>query len=219
MTDENSGGAATGDGSTKSENDGSTKDETQNKTPPARTVALDDHKQALDDMHRFKRERNDLQSKLDQQDAAQLAKDKNFEELSNKYKKERDESNTKLASWQDSWFSNERHKAVLSAAHKTGIRTEAIDDLGLLDLATIKVEKTDQGRVIIHGAEDYVTDLKKSKPHWFKADGVPNFNGAGGTQTQDTTDELTPTKFVELEMQLRRKGDTAGLKKLVARRK
>ena len=204
---EERGGASTVQGgATGGEN------ETQVSTESAKTVAYEDHKRALDDMHRFKRELNDLRQKMSADEAAALAAKEDFKSLAEKYKNERDQFESDLSKERNLYRGDLKMRAVREAAVKAGLRN--LQDLDLLPLDDVKEEYTSEGRMLFNGVEEFVTRLKAGRPHWFQDKSAPVFNGGGANGEHHKEEPLTAAKVIELEHKYRREGKPDKVKEL-----
>lgn len=169
------------------------------------TIKKEDHDRALKDMHKYKSDLKKIQadyqallSKQKEDEESKLAQQNEFKTLAERFKAEAEKERKEKKELLDSFYLNQKMSAVRSSALKAGLRTEAETDLDLLSLDAVALERTDQGRVIVHGADEYVQDLKKQKPHWFSAKQVANVNSGGGTNAA-TGGEITPKDIVALE--------------------
>lgn len=221
MSDEqNAGGASTANaGGAQSGNVQDSKADPTISQGAVKVVAFDDHKRALDDLHKFKRSASEAQLRADELERKmkeiedqKLVERNEFKTL---YERERDKSKElegKYNSLTKNLFDDRKYNEVRAAALKAGLRPEAETDLELLDLNGVAVERTDKGRIIIHGAGEFVDDLKKKRPYWFQDSKVPNFNGGGANPPKDGAPrELTAEYMVELENKKRR-GDKEAAK-------
>lgn len=205
-----------GDGGAKTETSGA---DSAGEKQDTKTVAFADHERALKDMHRFKREKNELSTKIGDLEAQMntmkendLRKQEDFKTLSERKAEEAQSWEGKYKSLQTSFDTTQKYNAVQSKAVHAGLIDGAIEDLGRLDLEDVSIEKTDAGRYMVNGVEDFVKSLKVKKPHWFKDDSVPTFN-SGGTQNKVETEEvLTPQNLVLLERKY--KGDQVKIREL-----
>ena len=162
-------------------------DDTSGSQEP-KVISEADHQRALDDMHKYKKERVDLQAKLDDAEKKSkkveeegLRKNNNYKTLSERLQKEIDDKEAEHADFKQSYFDTKRYDAIEKEAIKAGMRDEALEDIGLFKLDGVEVEHTSAGRVIVNGSAEWVADLKKTKPYLFKQDGAPVFNGGGAT--------------------------------------
>jgi len=187
------------------------KDELKGNEP--KSVSLEDHKRALDDMHKFKSSAKELSDKvlnlekqINEEKEKKLTESQNYKTLFEQYKQKYEDSEGKLSSFWKSYEKNEKHNAVKQIAIRSGMHDQALEDLDMFDLSGVEVERTDQGRFIIHGAENYVDQLKQKKPYLFKSKQTPNFNPGGGTESL-SNEKLTPQKVIELEEKWRKTRD------------
>lgn len=192
--DKSTGGAGTG-------NDGGADPNDQQKPDPKpRVVAWEDHKRALDDLHKFKKQVSELETKFSQIEDQRLRDQNDWKQLAEKEKKRADDADAKVKTITGSLVLTQKHQAVQKAALDAGIRQEALADLDLLDLNEVQVEATSTGRYIVSGANEYIDELKAKKPHWFKTAKAPNLNTGGGGAPRDTkSGEITAEKIVQLE--------------------
>lgn len=178
MSDQNQGGAQT-------DLSGAQVDDQADSA--AKTIDPKEHERALKDMHRFKsdlkktqQEYQLLSEKIKADEESKLAQQNEFKTLAERYKAELDRERVEKKQLADSFFLNQKMSAVLSAALKAGLRPDAEKDLELLSLDSVAIERTDHGRVIVHGADEYVQEQKKMRPHWFATKQVSNVNSGGG---------------------------------------
>lgn len=172
---EEAGGAGGGEGGAGSDDKDDDKDQGKGKT-----VAWQDHQRALADLHKNKDEAKKLREELKKRDEQKLKETNDWKSLAEKYQGERDEAKTESERTSSAFKNTLRAQKVQALAEKAGLRTEARDDLDLLDLDGVEVDVTESGRYLIKGADSFVESLKKSKPHWFKAATAPKFNSGGG---------------------------------------
>lgn len=144
--------------------------------PRSKSVAWEDHKRALDDMNKFKRE---LQKERDAQ-KAQRTKDleaqNRYKELYEAATKERDEAQTEAKRIRESFVNERKYSAVKTAAVAAGLRQEALDDLEATELDLVEVETTSKGRLNVLGVNEQIKKLQQAKPHWFGGKKAPNVN-------------------------------------------
>lgn len=180
----------------------------QNQNDTSKAIRPEDHKRAIDDLLKYKAEAQDLRKRLDSEEVTRLREKEDFKTLAEREKKRADEVEERLRK-RDAFYNNEtKLAAVKQAALKAGIRAEAESDLPLLSLEGVTVEVTNQGRFIVHGAEAYIEDLKRQKPHWFKTTKAPTVN-SGSTSNSTPAgsfdpENLTPEKLLEAEKKLPR---------------
>jgi hypothetical protein len=208
---ETTGGAQPDSSGTKS--DATDSDAKQSQTE-GKTVSFENHKRALDDMHKYKSKVREYEERLGNLEADRLKEKEDWKTLSERHEKERDDYKTKYEGLNSSLQMNEKSRYVRESAIKAGIRTEALDDLDRLDLNGVGLEYTTGGRMLVNGHEDFVEDLKKTRPFWFKDKKMPTINSAGGTTPPDTNQDLTAARFLELETKYKRENKPAELKAL-----
>lgn len=150
-------------------------------------------KRVIDDMHRYKTDwkseksrADDLQAKIDSDAEQQMKSNEQYKELSELQQTKIDDLGVKNTELKDSLYKTKKYDAVINEARKRGIREEAVADLELLDLDTVDVELTDHGRMIVHGAEQFVELQKTKRPHWFTSDKAPLVNSGGGVNGAST---------------------------------
>lgn len=178
-----------------------------------KSIKAEDHERAISDMHRFKdrsrqleSELQQMRSQLDEVERSRLREKEDYKSLYERSEAERQELFKKHQGLQDSITLNAKYAAVKTAAVKAGLRSEAEDDLSLLDFDGVTVETTSEGRVITHGQDLYVESIKKKKPHWFKPDKAPSVNSGGGPRSSVDLGEITGPKLYELEQKAKRSG-------------
>lgn len=194
-TDENSSGGAT-DGEGGAQTEGRSADDQSTKP-----VKFEDHKRVLDDMHRHKTEAIEAKKRLKELEDEKLRQQNDFKSLADREKKRADDAESKLTKREQAFLNTLKYKDVQVAASKLGLRNEAEDDLGRLSLESIEVEATSEGRFIIKNADDFVANLKKTKPHWFKDQTAPVINAGGGKGGKgESSAKLTSDYMVELRM-------------------
>ena len=193
-------------GASVESNSGATTDSgTEEKEPvKSKHVPLENHKRALDDMHKFKSRAGELEAKLNAIEEERLRETQNFKALADKYKAEAEESKQKLQKWSDGFTRFQKLTAIQTAALEAGLRTEAVDDLEGLKLDSIEVEETSSGRYILHGVKDMVEDLKGKKPHWFKKETAPKVNSGGGGAKPTGDGKVSMSQVLEAERKAKR---------------
>lgn len=179
-----------------------TTDET---TKEVKSINPSDHEKAINDLMKYKKaskaamdELSQLKAELSKLKEGQALSQNNFKELYETTRQNLEivqQEKTKLLT---SLETTKKYDAVKEHALRSGLRSEAIDDLDRLELDAIEVERTDKGRIVVHGADLYVETLKKSKPHWFESKKTPGFN-SGGTQSMTTTGQITVQNVIDAE--------------------
>lgn len=147
--------------------------------PKPETVSLADHKRALDDLHKFKKNAEKLQAQLEADKQARMKEQNQWKELYEAEKVRAESALSESTSLKESFLSEKKYSALRSAVQGLGLRPEALSDLDMLDLAEIQVETTSTGKINVLGADKYAERLKAQKPHWFLDKKPPNVNTTG----------------------------------------
>jgi hypothetical protein len=174
----------------------------QGSQPETRQVRFDDHKRALDDMHKFKREATEAKSRLEELEAQKLREQGEWKTLAEREKELRLQAEQKAGKLNEALYQSRKFDEVYKEALKAGLRQEAISDLELIGLDGIEVELTSTGRMLVHGADSFVQELKRKRAHWFSSDRPPTVN-SGGSAIAPMPEEVTPQMIIEAE----KKGD------------
>lgn len=174
-----------------------------------KSVKWEDHKRALEDLHKFKASQRELERKLvelertrEQEQLKKLEEEQQFKKLWETSKQKISNLEQENSNIKQSYFIQEKFNAVKAAALKAGMFEQAIDDFTAEKLEDVVIEKTDQGRVIVHGAEEFVDKLKKSRPFMFRSTTAPVVNSGGASMMTDQ--DVTMSQVVELERKWRR---------------
>jgi len=157
-------------------------------------------------------ERQQLKQKLEEIQTQQLHEKENFKELWELEKQKREEAENKTKNLSETVFNNFRSSAIREQALAAGILKTAVDDLDLVDASLVQVETTDQGRINVHGAKEFVEALKEAKPHWFKNLNTPTINTGLPTDTS-TSHNISASELIQLQ-----KKDPAKYKELMKKR-
>lgn len=181
------------------------------------TIKYEDHQRAIKDALKNKERANEAESKLASFEEQRLKDNEDWKTLSERATAKADEYKTKFEDSRTAFIENEKYTSIKAALLKAGLRGEAEQDIDLLDLKGVQYELTSNGRVLLHGVESYVDEVKKNRPHWFASNGIPKFNpgGAGGSSVSDEL--LTPQKVVELERKYLREGNKQKVAELYER--
>lgn len=165
--------------------------------PAEKAVAQKDYEKVLKAEATARRRAKELETKattLESQLRAateeKMAAEGKKDELLQAYKMRAEESEKKIAGFWDSFYAEKKKDAVRASALRAGLRKEAENDLDLVDMDGVEVEKTDQGRVIVHHADDVVENLKQTRPHWFSSKETPRVNTGGYGQKVTTNIEM-----------------------------
>lgn len=143
----------------------------------------------------LEKKNNELAKMLEEREIKSLQEKENYKDLWELEKQKREQTEEKMKSLSTSVFNNFKTSAIREAAAKMGILDTAIEDLDLLDNSMVQIETTDHGNINIHGANEFVEELKQKKPHWFKNLNPPKLNNMTPIKTQG----LTPQEVIELE--------------------
>jgi hypothetical protein len=168
-----------------------------------KTVPVENHQRALDDMHKFKSRASDLESKLNAIEEERLREKQDFKALADKYKAEAEANGGKLREVNALIERSQKFSTLERVAVEAGIRPEAIDDLESLDLKDLQLETTSNGRFMVNGAKEFVDDLKSRKPHWFRKDKLPTVNPGGGGAKAPGDGKVTPRDVLDAEKKVR----------------
>lgn len=118
------------------------------------------HRQKLKDVER---ENAELKKFRQERERADLEAEKRYQDIAENERKGREDDakrfNERLVKAQTLIVLG----ALKAEAIKAGIRPEALTDLNLLDIGKLSLSEDDS----VEGTEDFVTELKTSKPHWF----------------------------------------------------
>lgn len=180
------------------------KDQTKKPDPkPPKSVAWEDHKRALDDMHKFKRENEETQAKLAKAEEERLREKEDWKGLAEREKVRAEKLETDNKKLTDVFLRTQKYSAVKTAALEAGLLPEAMDDLDLLDIDGVTVEATNTGRYVVSGAKEFVEEIKGKKSHWFKKTGPVDINGGTGGGAPGTAKKITPVDLLNAEKKVR----------------
>lgn len=181
---------------------GETQPTTEESKP--KMVSWEDHQRALKDMHKFKDEARQLKELQEKEERKRLVENEQWKQLAEINEQKFIAAEEKQKRQNETILNTLKHEKLKRVAVSNGIREEALDDLDLLSLESIDVEATTSGRFNVHGAEDYVSRLKKLKPHWFRDSVPPKVNsGGGGAPPQGK--KYTAQDIVNIEMKYGRR--------------
>jgi hypothetical protein len=184
------------------------KEETQQQTQeePKKTVSLEDHERALADLHKYKSQLRDIETKSEAQREQLLKDNKEFEKLAMVYKQKLEETDSKFKKAQEAIVLDKKFGALKEAAMKAGIRQEAIQDLESLNMDRVEVETTSTGRVNVLGVEGLIENLKMSRPHWF---GATKTTVAGGVPNITQGGLVSKEELIKLSLEAQKTGDSS----------
>lgn len=171
--------------------------------PEKKVVPVENHKRALDDLHRYKNTAKELEARLNAVEEERLREKQDFKALAERYKAESEANSGKLREVNALIERSQKLAALERAALEAGIRPEAIDDLESLRLDTIQLETTSNGRFIVNGVKDFVEDIKSRKPHWFNKAKPPTVDSGGGGAKPTGDGKVTANDMIEMERKVR----------------
>lgn len=189
-------GNVDGNGSAgSSADDSSGKENSGGKSGSQRTVSLEDHERALNDLKKFKSSNRELseqfaslKKQIETEREESLRKSRDYKglyeteaEKSKRLAQDAENLRNELTTRDKQRDQNARFNAVQSAAIQMGLRPEAVEDLSYLEMEDeVSVEVTNTGKLIVRGHKDFAEKLKASKPHWFTNPKAPGVNSGGG---------------------------------------
>lgn len=123
-----------------------------------------------------------VEAELDRERERQLKENEDWKTLYENERTRREELEGEYHGLTTGFEEREKLQAVEKAALQAGIRPEAVPRLEvfLADASGITTEKTTHGRVIVHGADHFVEELKKTDPYLFQGTKPPRINSGGG---------------------------------------
>lgn len=167
------------------------------------------YEQIKSDMFRYKTQLKDAQVKQAEYEAKlkefeelkdqNLADNNNFKELWEKQKQRADENEVKYKDLQGALVENEKLSVIEKAALSAGLSKKAVEDLRLLDTSSVVVESTSTGRLNVLGHDEFVNELKQSRPHWFNDSKPPVVNNSTGSYHTGDSKSVTMKELGELE--------------------
>lgn len=162
--------------------------------PKPRVISEEDHEKALSDLHKFKKEAQDLKEKMRAEETRKLTETQQFKTLWENEQKASQDLKSNLDKTMSAFIDDKKSSALRDECVKLGLRAEAVADLDMVDLSGLKHETTSLGRVNIHGSKEAAERLKQLKPHWF---------GPGkGARVNTETPEVVPGTTVTIKQVL-----------------
>ena len=119
------------------------------------------------DVFKYKTKVEALEKELEDKKLQSLKNSQNWEEIAKLKEQEAEEAKQDRDRLKQAVMDREKHSALRQEALKSGINPASIPDLELLDFAEISLETTSQGKIIVHGADKAIQNLKMLRPHWF----------------------------------------------------
>lgn len=178
-----------------------------------------DHQRAIDDLHKYKSNWREAQAKIDeltgqidQINQKDLENKEDFKSLYESEREKRQQVEQRYGSLKTNLEVTKKHDAVRAELLSAGLQKGADDLINDEVLEKVQIEYTDQGRMIVHGA-DHAADLFKQKyPFAFQQRNETNVNPGGGRGKPPSETKWDGAKLRKLELECRRKGDMAPLK-------
>lgn len=195
-------GVLNADGSGAAKDESPDKSDSDNQKTPddsTKVVPWNNHRRALDDMHKFKKRNVELETKLGEIEDQRLREKEDYKSLAEKYKADAVKYKAEAEQTTSAFVDTQKFSEVKSIALANGLRAEAVNDLDLLKLDAVELETTSSGRFNVSGAKDFVENLKRDKPHWFVDNVPPKINPGGGGAPPDTTGKITPSQLLQAE--------------------
>jgi hypothetical protein len=182
----------------------------------SRSVSPEDHKRAIDDLHKYKSRWRETSSKIQEYETklksleeSKLKEQEDFKTLAEQYRAEAESQKAKNKKLLDSVVYAEKYRAVYPELKKLGLRDDAQELLSMQDFHEVEVETTSEGRFLVNNAADWSQTFKKKFPFAFETKKAPNINGGGGTTTIGDSEALTAEKLILIERECRKKGNMA----------
>lgn len=174
-----SGGAAGGAGGAGPSGD--SPNPNPNPSDKPKMVSWDVHQRMQDDLVKAKRRSQELEAKMGDLESEKLKAANDYKALYEGEQQKRQKVEGELKQFSNWAVQTQRFNAVKSEALAAGLRKEALSDLELIDLESVKVETTSTGRFLTEGAKERVEQLKSERPHWFTVGAPPTVNAGGAS--------------------------------------
>lgn len=185
-----SGGAGgTGDGDGKGPDDGGKPGD------DVVTMSRADYERFKNDLHTNKEERKTLAQQLEDQKVKDMEANDQQTELAKYHDNRANTAEARNAELEAAVEYDRKITEVSKMAQQAGINAQGLEDLDILEGEITKalvIEKTDMGRMTVHGAKEYVERLKAKRPHWFSGKGTNINTNTGGERPGGGSEELTP---------------------------
>lgn len=173
---------------------------TQSITETEKQSKKDERAKLSKELAQAKARESELTRLLEEAKENKLKEQNDWKTLAETYKTRAEQAEIKNKSFMEEFFTEKKRTALYQELSKLGLRAEAEQDLDLLDLSGIAVERTDHGRVIPHGADLEAQKIKQARPHWFKSATAPKIN-TGGANAGPIDGPVTPEMLLKLEKQ------------------
>jgi hypothetical protein len=202
--EENQGSAQTETSGANSDQQTNNSQNQSQSSTPGKVISEEDHKNAIQDMLRFKAEAKKnaealqkLNADLQRMKETGLKSQNDYKTYSEALEKERDSLKEETDRLKKSVADTFRQIEVREAAKKLGLQERALPDLDLLKYDEVEVEFTTNGRVLVNGAPQFAEMLKKTRPHWFTSGQAANINTGGKGNV--APEQLTASYMREIE--------------------
>jgi len=153
----------------------------------AKSVPLDTHKAVLDKFHETANTLKATNAELEKLkgELASLktkgSEDKgDFKQLYEQTKQEKAELQTRLDTFKKDVVNTQRFAALEAGLKAAGLKQGNENVIDFADLEKLPIETTSKGRILVHGVEEAVTDLKSKYSFAFEPKKMSNVNGGGG---------------------------------------
>lgn len=137
--------------------------------PPEETVSKDVFERYKSDAFKYKSKVKELEKELEDKKLKALKDSQNWEEIAKLKEQEAEEAKSDRDRLKQAVIDKEKFSSLRAEALKSGINPASLPDLELLDFAEISIETTNQGKILVHGADKAIQNLKMLRPHWFQA--------------------------------------------------
>lgn len=173
-----------------------------------KVISEDAHNQVRSDMHKYKanlkQEREAREALEKQLEDVRVEKAESKEEYKSLYqtsKGQLEKSEKEKKELIDSIYLNEKIDKVEVAARKKGMNEDQIKDLSRYPeyIDMVETERTDRGRIQVHGIDEMLTQVQADRPAWFNKVKAPNINTGLPGNTLPINKELTGSQLNELE--------------------
>lgn len=150
-------------------------------------VDYNTYERTKNDMHKFKRQFMEQQTKLEKMQAElekaeteKLKNSENYKELWEKERQAKEDLKGKLSQFSSTVLEDKRRDAIKQELLKNNFDTDFLDIVDAFDTSDVLVETTSNGSFVVNGADTWVEALKSTKPKMFKQKVDPKVNNATG---------------------------------------
>lgn len=142
--------------------------------PPV-TVDREAHNAILQELAKAQKLNSDMRGEIDNLKLTTHKDKDDWKTVAQIKEQEAEEIKAKYKGLQSAVINAEKNKKLSEAAIKAGINPVALPDLELLDLPEVTVQTTNNGKILVEGADLAIQKLKTLRPHWFGTQ-VPGIN-------------------------------------------